>query len=462
MLRLSLSSRLVATFTVITAACFGLVGFLLFQAASQRIYAQDETNLVLSARHLRRLAAELDSVPDLLAHKDRLVVGVLGDTNNAMRITDDGGRPLVEYNPIGYPIAPRDVVPSDRRILLGDIRSWRNAANKEVRGISTMAVLRDGTHATLMVARSMADRDALLSRYLRDMLLRLLLGMLAAIVLSYLLVRQALRPLRVMANEAAVITAHRLSTRLTEDAASIELHDLARVLNNMLARLEEGFGRVWQFTVDLAHDLRTPIGNLRGANEVALTRPRSQDEYEALLGSNIEECERVSRTIENVLFLARAESPQFALQRTTFNVDEEIGRLADYFEGVASEAGVVIEVRADGTLHADRDLFRRALSNLISNALRYTPSGRTITVQSRRDQDGVMVVVQNPGPGIPPEHLDKLFDRFYRVDRSRSDSARSTGLGLSIVKSIMELHGGQVAVESNLQLGTLFTLRFSQ
>lgn len=462
MRRLSLSSRLVATFTVITAACFGLVGFLLFQAASQRIYDQDETNLVLSARHLRRLAAELDSVPDLLAHKDRLVVGVLGDTNNAMRITDDGGHPLVEYDPMGYPIAPRDVVPPDRRILFGDIRSWRDAANKEVRGISTVAALRDGTHVTLVVARSMADREALLSRYLRDMLLRLSLGMLAAIVLSYLLVRQALRPLRVMANEAAVITAHRLSTRLTEDAASIELHDLARALNNMLARLEEGFGRVWQFTVDLAHDLRTPIGNLRGANEVALTRPRSQDEYEALLGSNIEECERVSRTIENVLFLARAESPQFALQRTSFNVDEEIGRLADYFEGVASEAGVVIEVRADGRLDADRDLFRRALSNLISNALRYTPSGRAITVQSGRDQDGVMVVVQNPGPGIPPEHLDKLFDRFYRVDRSRSDSARSTGLGLSIVKSIMELHGGQVTVESSPQLGTLFTLRFPQ
>jgi two-component system heavy metal sensor histidine kinase CusS len=462
MLRLSLSSRLIATFVAIATACFGLVGILLFQAASQRIYAQDETNLVLSARHLRRLAAELDSVPDLLAHKDRLVVGVLGDANNAMRIMDESGHPLVEHDPAGYPVAPRDAVPSDRRILSSDIRSWRDAANKEVRGISTVVALRDGTRVTAVVARSMADREALLSRYLRDMLLRLLLGLLAAVVLSYLLVRQALRPLRTMANEAAAITVHQLSSRLTENTAPAELRDLAATLNSMLARLEEGFSRVWQFTVDLAHDLRTPLGNLRGANEVALTRPRSQDEYQALLGSNIEECERVSRTIENVLFLARAESPQFAMQRTTFDLGEEMGRLVDYFEGVAAEAGVAIDVDADTSLYADRDLFRRVMSNLLSNALRYTPAGHAISIQSHRDANGVTVVVQNPGPGIPPEHIEKLFDRFYRVDRSRSDSALSTGLGLSIVKSIMELHSGQVTAESSPLRGTLFTLRFPQ
>jgi two-component system heavy metal sensor histidine kinase CusS len=461
MLRLSLSARLTLTFAAITAACFAAVGFLLYRAAAQRIYAQDETNLVLTARHLRRLAAELDSVQDVVAHQDRLVIGVLGDTNNALRITDDAGRLLVEHNPSHYAIAAQPPVPADRRIVAEAIHRWQGNGGQDaqVHGITAIAPLRDGSRVSLTVARSLADREALLAHYLRDMLHRLLAGLLAAVVLSYLLVRRALRPLRTMATDAAAIHAQRLDTRLSVGKAPPELQALATALNDMLGRLEEGFSRVWRFTVDLAHDLRTPIGNLRGSNEVALTRPRSQAEYEALLGSNIEECDRVSRTIESVLFLARAESPQFALQRTELDVRAELERIADYFEGIAADAGVAIDVRAAAPLRADRDLFRRAVSNLLSNALRYTPRGMTIRLVAEKTGRGTQVSVENPGQPIPAEHLDKLFDRFYRVDRSRSDSANSTGLGLSIVHSIMELHGGRASVESG-PTATRFTLWF--
>jgi two-component system, OmpR family, heavy metal sensor histidine kinase CusS len=291
--------------------------------------------------------------------------------------------------------------------------------------------------------------------------LSLLTGLLVAVLLSYLLVRRALRPLRTMANSASAITAQRLSTRMHLKDAPTELLALATSLNDMLARLEQGFVRVWQFTVDLAHDLRTPVGNLRGANEVALNRHRTIAEYEALLGSNIEECDRVSRTIESVLFLARAESPQFALQRVMLDTKQELHRIADYFEGLSSEAGVTIIVEASATVFADRDLFRRAVNNLLSNALRYTPSGLAIHLRAVNTEHGVDVSVENPGRGIAPEHLDKLFDRFYRVDRSRSDSANSTGLGLSIVNSIMELHGGSVSVQSEPNR-TCFSLHFSR
>jgi len=178
-----------------------------------------------------------------------------------------------------------------------------------------------------------------------------------------------------------------------------------------------------------------------------------------LLGSNIEECDRVSRTIESVLFLARAESPQFAMQRMELDTVQELQRIADYFEGLSAEAGVTIVVDATATVLADRDLFRRAVSNLLSNALRYTPSGETIRLRAADTGNAVEVSVENPGRSIDPEHLDKLFDRFYRADRSRSDSASSTGLGLSIVKSIMELHGGTVSVQSERGL-TRFSLHF--
>lgn len=458
-MRLSLTARLTITFVVITVACFSVVGLLLFKVVSRRVYIHDQTNIMLDARHLRRLAEELQSADDLAAHKDRLIALVLGDNANGLRVVDRGGKVLIDHIPMGYELHAQPVVPENQRIVPESIQSWKDHDGNEIRGVATAATLKNGDSVTIAVARSLADRTALLDKYRSDVWLSLLAGLLIAVLLSYLLVRRALRPLRAMAESASAITAQRLSTRMPLHDAPAELLALAASLNDMLARLEQGFARVWQFTVDLAHDLRTPIGNLRGANEVALTRRRSLDEYETLLGSNIEECDRVSRTIESVLFLARAESPQFAMQRAELDTELELQRIADYFEGLSAEAGVMVEVDASATVHADRDLFRRAVSNLLSNALRYTPQGESIHLRAMQTEQGVDVSVENPGKGIEPEHLDKLFDRFYRVDRSRSDSATSTGLGLSIVKSIMELHGGSVSVRSNANV-TCFTLHF--
>jgi len=458
-MRLSLTARLTITFVVITVACFSVVGLLLFNELSRRIYIHDQTNIMLDARHLRRLATELQSPDDLVAHKDRLIALVLGDNANGLRVIDRNGRMLIDHVPMGYALSTQPVVPANQRIVPDNIQSWKDRNSDEIRGVATAATLQNGETVTIAVARSLADRTALLGKYRRDVWLSLLSGLLVAVLLSFLLVRRALRPLRAMAESASAITAQRLSTRMPLEHAPTELLALATSLNDMLARLEQGFARVWQFTVDLAHDLRTPIGNLRGANEVALNRQRSLDEYQTLLGSNIEECDRVSRTIESVLFLARADSPQFAMQRVNLDTAQELQRIADYFEGLSSEAGVAVEVNASATVYADRDLFRRAVNNLLSNALRYTPAGETIHLRAEHTEEGVDVSVVNPGRPIDPEHLDKLFDRFYRADRSRSDSASSTGLGLSIVKSIMELHGGTVSVRSAEGL-TRFTLHF--
>lgn len=458
-MRLSLTARLTVTFVVITVACFSVVGLLLFKVVSHRVYIHDQTNIMLDARHLRRLAEELQSPDDVLAHKDRLIALMLGDNANGLRVFDRRGRVLIDHVPLGYDLLMQPVVPANQRIVPESIQSWKDRDGDEIRGVATTAMLKDGEPVTIAVARSLADRTALLDKYRSDVALSLLTGLLVAVVLSYLLVRRALRPLRAMAESASAITAQRLSTRMPLQDAPTELLALATSLNEMLARLEQGFARVWQFTVDLAHDLRTPIGNLRGANEVALNRQRSIDEYETLLGSNIEECDRVSRTIESVLFLARAESPQFAMQRVVLDTGQELQRIADYFEGLSAEAGVNLHVDASAMVYADRDLFRRAVNNLLSNALRYTPTGETIRLDAAKTGQGIDVSVGNPGKSIAPEHLDKLFDRFYRVDRSRSDSATSTGLGLSIVKSIMELHGGSVSVQSAAN-HTRFTLHF--
>jgi two-component system heavy metal sensor histidine kinase CusS len=164
--------------------------------------------------------------------------------------------------------------------------------------------------------------------------------------------------------------------------------------------------------------------------------------------------------IENVLFLARAESPQFALHRTEFEAVEELRRIAEYFEGISAEKSIEVRVSGQARLSVERELFRRAVSNLLVNALHYTPAGQTILMTAGQTDRGVSIMVQNPGEGIAPADLPKVFDRFYRGDKARSNSGASTGLGLAIVKTIVEIHGGAAFARSELGGVTTFELRF--
>jgi two-component system heavy metal sensor histidine kinase CusS len=208
--------------------------------------------------------------------------------------------------------------------------------------------------------------------------------------------------------------------------------------------------------------MRTPLGNLRGATEVALARPRSNEEYQAVLASNLEECDRLSRMIENVLFLARAEHPNFAKHTLEFNVDDELLRITEYFEGIADDAGVHVHVSGGGRLSADVELFRRAVSNLLANAVRYTPHGGNITLDAQVRDGTMRVAVTNQGVPLDPALLERVFDRFYRADPSRTSShstSGSTGLGLAIVRTIMDLHGGEAHAESESG-STRFVLTF--
>jgi two-component system, OmpR family, heavy metal sensor histidine kinase CusS len=173
------------------------------------------------------------------------------------------------------------------------------------------------------------------------------------------------------------------------------------------------------------------------------------------LVSNLEEYERLSRMIENILFLTRAENAQIAVRRADLDLEEQLRQVAEYFEGLADESGVALRVRASGTIRADAVLFRRAISNLISN----TPRGESIELTTEAAQGGTVVCIRNPGPGIDPEHLGKIFERFYRIEEARTGSASSTGLGLAIVCSIMDLHQGRASAE-NLEGCVRFSLFF--
>jgi two-component system heavy metal sensor histidine kinase CusS len=264
-----------------------------------------------------------------------------------------------------------------------------------------------------------------------------------------------------MARRAGAISAARLGERLPEDGVPPELQGLSAAFNQTLEHLEDSFRRLSQFSSDLAHDLRTPIGNLMGEAQVALRRARTAEEYQAVLASAVEEYERLNRMIEDMLFLARADNAQAALHRAALEVGAEVDRVAEYYEGLLAERGVALKLQGKAALWADPDLLRRALSNLVSNAIVHTPAGGEIEVALAQDEDGsVRIEVSNPGPGIPAQALPHVFDRFFRVDAARGGSENGSGLGLAIVQSIMRLHGGSATAYSVPGECTTFVLDF--
>jgi two-component system heavy metal sensor histidine kinase CusS len=229
----------------------------------------------------------------------------------------------------------------------------------------------------------------------------------------------------------------------------------------MLERLEESFERISRFTADIAPDLRTPVKNIRGEAEVALARPRTVDEYRDALESSLEEAVRLSELIGDLLFLARAESPLTELHQEKVNVGELLGTVLEYYEASASNAGISLVNQGTEPLNAvlDRSLLLRAVSNLVSNAIAHTLPGGAVTLKATPEDGAIRIDVCDTGVGIPAEALPRVFDRFYRVDPSRSKSSGGTGLGLAIVQSIMTLHGGSAAISSQPGSGTQVTLR---
>lgn len=284
----------------------------------------------------------------------------------------------------------------------------------------------------------------------------MLLAVLFAAVAGYAIAWRGLRPLRRMAEAAQAISAHSLHQRLDARRLPAELRTLAESFNATLARLEDAFGRISQFSADIAHELRTPIHNLLGELEVTLGRPRAGAEYRAVLESALEECGRLSRLIQGLLFLAQAEQPGQALRRESAALARELAALAEFYEAAAAEAGVTLALECDPalTVNADRLLLQRALGNLVSNALTHTPAGGRVLLYARREGEDVCLGVADTGCGIAAAHLPHLFERFYRADPARARRAGGVGLGLALVRGIARLHGGEAHAESAPGRGT--------
>ena len=315
---------------------------------------------------------------------------------------------------------------------------------------------------TVQIAIDISQQELLLARY-RYRFWLVLLGTLAIFPLvGYQIARRGIRPVREMARTTRHISSTNLRERIQPEGYPSELASLAATFNKMLDGLEESFERISRFSADIAHDLRTPVNNIRGEAEVALARARTVDEYREVLGSCLEEAVRLSDLIGDLLFLARAESPLAHLHRESVNVGELLSGIREYYEAPAADRGVSLSavVPHEAVIaQLDRTLLQRAVGNLVSNALAHTPPGKSVVLGASVEPAAVRIDVSDAGVGIPPGALPRVFDRFFRVDESRSQASGGTGLGLAIVQSIMLLHGGNVEIASKVGQGTQVTLR---
>lgn len=321
-----------------------------------------------------------------------------------------------------------------------------------------------GSPRFIEVAMDRAHDEYLLARYRERLWLVLGLSLILCSVVGYLIARSGMRPIEGISRKAEHIRATTLHERIAADRLPAELRGLAETFNSMLDRLEESFRHISQFSDDVAHELRTPINNLRGEIEVALSKARSQEDYREVLGSCFEECTRISRLIRTLLFLARSDTASDALQREAVDIGEELATVGAFYEAAAAEAGVHLRVASFSGLRTelDRTLFQQAIGNLISNALAHTPVGGTVELAGARGKQGVLITVRDTGCGIAPDHLPHVFERFYRVEQARTGSQQNTGLGLAVVKSIVTRHGGHVEIQSRMGEGTEVRLIFPQ
>ncbi|TXI24874.1 MAG: heavy metal sensor histidine kinase [Roseateles sp.] len=292
--------------------------------------------------------------------------------------------------------------------------------------------------------------EALLSRLFWTLFTASLVGTVAVSASGFLLVRNGLAPLNALARQTAALGASHLDQRLDASGQPEEVLPLLLQFNALLDRLQVAYEQMEAFNADVAHELNTPLSILIGSCEVALRRPRSLGELHEVLGSNLEELRRIAGIVGDMLFLSHAEQGVEARRAPPASIARLVTEVIDYHEVVLEEAGLQVDVKGDELVSMDAGLVRRAVSNLLSNAARYATAGSRIEVRiDRADPGRVSLGVHNIGQAIAPEHLPKLFDRFYRADPARTNADRNHGLGLAIVAAIAKMHGGDVVAESS-------------
>ena len=446
--RRSITFRLTLLFASASAAVLLVLGLLIGNLVERHFdeqgmeVLQGKMELTRHALEKIRLASDLQALPqqldDSLVGHHGLAVAVVAASGQTLFLTHGGEFPqALLANTSDTPNAPPII--------------WKAKDGVPLRGISqtVRTGIEDAQPVVVAVATDISHHEHFMRSFRSTLWSVVVLAALITGLLGWMAVRRGLAPLHAIKREAAAITADRLHSRLPTEAIPVELVDLADTLNQMLSRLEDSFRRLSDFSSDIAHELRTPVSTLLTQTQVMLSRARTVDEYQDVLASNAEELERMGKMIADMLFLAKADNDLVVPHLETVDLRAEAEALASFYEALAEENGVTLTVEGNATAGGDRLMLRRAIGNLLSNAFGHTPRGGYVRVRIGVQGDRIATIaVENSGEAIPPEHLPRLFDRFFRTDPSRKRLAEGVGLGLAITRSLIQAHGGVASVRS--------------
>ena len=447
----SITFRLTLFFSTASTAVLLVVGYLIGTLVEAHFEELDLMELngklelvghtLAKARTPTDMAVVPQNLADALVGHPGLSVAVVGPDRNLLFKSSGAVFPtaLLKNRP------PEDLAMRARPVVWEqDGQGYRGIAAAAVTGIAGQPPV------TVVVAVNIEHHRIFMEAFHKRLWLAIAASIALTALLGWIAARRGLAPVRELADMTQGISANRLGDRLPPESVPTELVDLAIAFNDMLARLEGSFRRLSDFSSDLAHELRTPISNLMTQTQVAISKARSADQYREVLYSNLEEYERLARMIADMLFLAKADNGLIVPSSEMVDLAMEVRGLFGFYEAFAEEQGVSLVLAGAGVVRGDRLMIRRALSNLLSNAIRHTPRDGSVKVLIDRRKSGeTQLTVDNPGEDIEPEHLPRLFDRFYRVDRSRQKASEGAGLGLAITKSIVEAHKATIQAFSS-------------
>ena len=450
----SIAFQLILLFTL-AAALLLASGLGIFYSIVVR-HASAEDNAVLADK-LSAVSTDLrENGPEMFA-EELAAVRAGGHTPYWTRMLDSNGRTVGETLGMDR-LIPAQTFPTARELseALRNRTDYYDAAKQ----FSLVAFNEpfNGRTYTLQVAQDRSS-DAQVEKNFALLFIAVLAGgVVASALIAIIVTRHGLQPLREMTQSLGRVGPNHLKEHIGSVGWPRELQPLTIAFDEMLKRLDDSFTRLSQFSADLAHELRTPIANMLGEAQVALTRDRTAAEYRETIESSVAECERLSRIVDNLLFVARVDAAREPIARKQFDARAAVEKISAFYQTVAEDRHVTISCSGDGQIYADPDLFERAVGNLLDNAIRFTPEHGSIHIALSKDNNAFEVAVSDTGSGIAPEHLPRVFDRFYRAESSRgSDGA---GLGLALVKSIVDLHGGSAMIESEIGRGTTVKLKF--
>ncbi len=453
---MSLTLRLTLLFIAVATIGFLTFGWIIERSLENHFNAEDIKELEVVAQAVERSISTLQSSDDLPHIKQRFNDILVGHHGALLHIIDANGEQMYASRGPDLSAIP---LPTPELLSQGVIEQWNDAEHNYRVFIQKITGKTTDSHSPYIVIIAVATDFHLhfLNKFHYTLWLMVICGIAVMGLMGWIAVQHGHRPLHRIVDQVSQVSANELNTRIDPSSVPIEISELAVSFNELLQRLEESFNRLSNFSADIAHELRTPISNLMTQTQVSISQARRAEEYQEILYSNMEEYERLAQMIGDMLFLAKADNGLTPPSTEEIELANEVHNLFDYYEALAEEQRISLKLEGNGRVKGDRLMLRRALNNLVSNAIRHTAPNNTVTVQLGLKNNKTNITVHNPGTPLAPEHLNKIFDRFYRVDPSRQRSSEGAGLGLAIVKSIVESHGGEITATSD-ETGTQFVV----